>query len=759
MPASLAANSLGFDPVLPILQMVTFGLLLVVLAVWLYRREIKTARRPWVMGMLAVMRASVITGIAFILLNPIWTEASRENSKPPLLVLVDTSHSMAVQDIGRQRRFDVAKSAVLGNSKLLREYSKHYTPFFFSLDETAARREPTAFAKMAKPNGDRTWLGESMLASLSTTPGMAPGGLLLISDGRNNGEIDPVAVARQAKARKFAVFTLCLGSTTHGRDVAMLNRRPQVHAAPDQEVPLTAEVRSIGYGGENARVQLLKDGRLVGSKTVQLNDRRPVPVSFPVQENKEGSYRYTMSVLSMPQEGSASNNRSSVFLQVLKSKARVLILEGRPTWDVKFLIQALRNDPSIEVDAIFKLNKNKFFAEQASTPNEGSGATPNKTTEPTTTVKVPTTPAELGKYDVVIIGKGYEEFFADATGAALKKYVADHAGNLIFLRGQATERPGGLQVLEPVQWSDEQIRDFRMEVTTQGISHPAFSFRQGQDAQTVVQKLPTLVSATRVKGEKALSVVLARSKGVTMTEPGSNGKEMAVLAYQNYGQGRVVSLVGQGLWRWAFLPPELESYASCYNDFWTQLIRWMVNQSDFLPGQDVSLRTDRTSYSPGDTVNVMAFVRGQKQKGPMSLKVTSPDGRAAKISLGKAGGTQADYTGTFKPRAAGEYMISLATSQSHSRMVMVPFSVFPAQEEDIVTAADPDLMRSIAHAGGGEVLSVKQLMDLPEKLKGAQSLLNLKTETITAWDRWWVLATILGLLSLEWLLRRRAGLV
>src|SRR5205085_10654200 len=118
----------------------------------------------------------------------------------------------------------------------------------------------------------------------------------------------------------------------------------------------------------------------------------------------------------------------------------------------------------------------------------------------------------------------------------------------------------------------------------------------------------------------------------------------------------VVALVGQGLWRWAFLPPELKDYATCYDDFWTQLIRWLVSQSDFLPGQEVSLRTDRTSYSPGDTVNVLAFARGRSVTQLPPLRITAPDGRVSSIHLGKAGGAQADFTGSFRPKQPGEYV-------------------------------------------------------------------------------------------------------
>src|SRR5262249_21799436 len=158
-----------------------------------------------------------------------------------------------------------------------------------------------------------------------------------------------------------------------------------------------------------------------------------------------------------------TNNKCSVFLQVDPAHAKVLVLEGRPTWDAKFFIQALHSDPIIEVDAIFKLSDKKFFAvsgtgdggrvtdgvsdqssvigDQSEKPGEiqnpkskiQNGPSPvtrrpsrSRGVMPTVEakqVKIPSTAAELAKYDVVVIGKGYEEFFDEKSSAALKQYV------------------------------------------------------------------------------------------------------------------------------------------------------------------------------------------------------------------------------------------------------------------------------------------------------------------------------------------------
>jgi hypothetical protein len=370
---------------------------------------------------------------------------------------------------------------------------------------------------------------------------------------------------------------------------------------------------------------------------------------------------------------------------------------------------------------------------------------------------MPTSPAELAKYDVIIIGKGFEEFFTDATADSIRTYVTESGGNLILFRGKAEDRSTTLASLEPVTWSDDQVRDFRMKLTADGLTNPAFTFNGEGDSETIVQALPTLISATRVEKEKALSVVLARANGVA--NAGQPNKEMAVLAYQDFGTGLVVSLIGQGLWRWALLPPELAKYSKCYSDFWTQLIRWLVSRSDFLPGQNVSLKTDHLNYSPGEAVNLMAFVRGKKPDSLAPVSITGPDGQPVKVSLSKAGGKQADFLGVFRPKAPGDYIATLATQTRSGGQITVPFAVFERREEDLNTSADPGLMRQIAMAGGGEELTLDQLNGLPAKLKEAQALLVTKTEPQSAWDRWWVLAIILGILSAEWILRRRMGMV
>src|SRR5690349_7404737 len=111
-----AAEMLGLDPVFPLLQVLFLGIAAAALAVWLYRRQ-ETGRRNGGL-VLSILRGVAVAAIALVLLNPVRTRAQKETGKPPLLVLVDTSHSMSQADVDGKPRLEAAKGALGGDRGL-----------------------------------------------------------------------------------------------------------------------------------------------------------------------------------------------------------------------------------------------------------------------------------------------------------------------------------------------------------------------------------------------------------------------------------------------------------------------------------------------------------------------------------------------------------------------------------------------------------------------------------------------------------------
>jgi hypothetical protein len=733
---------LTFDPPFLPLHTTLLAVVACVVVLGLYvRRELRqvTARGATLLG----LRTLLVLALAFILLNPV-VVAGKEAPKgrSPFLVLLDTSRSMCTADEGGQMRYVAAKRQTVENSGLMADLAQRYSVRFFQFADKPAAAAPDVLAKLAKPNGDKTSLGNALAGAVSAAGagGQAGGQILVVSDGRDTGDSFPLDAARAVRSQGYTIHTLCVGRQIKQQDLQVVARKPQVFVSPNQTVQVGAEIRDSGIPRSTVKVDLLKDGKPVATQNVIVEPGRR-EVSFPVKQPQKGLYRYAINVQTVPEEQNSANNHASVFVNVMNDKARVLFLEGRPSWDSKFLAQALRSDPTITVDVVYKLRDDKFFAVLGGSEKEQG-------------IQIPRTAEQMSRYDVIILGKGFEEFYDEAGAKVLKDWVSERGGNLLFLRGRPDERSRVLREIEPVTWSDRELEELRIRLTQEGKSHPGFAFGMSEDAQTVVKKLPPLISASRVEGEKALTVVLARTENATSDQ---DSKEMATLAYLRYGQGKVMAIVGQGLWRWAFLPPELEQYGKVYDEFWTQTVRWLVSESDFLPGQNVSVRTDRSSYAPNETVNFLGYLRGVKPTSSPALTLTLPNGKTTTLATA-GGGNQADFTATFRPSVPGEYIATVAGSGSKSAPVSCVFTVYAGQEEDLNRSADPDLMRQLAAVGGGQALTANDLSSLPGKLQSAEASLSRKPEQKTAWDKPWVLASLMCLLGLEWYIRRRSGL-
>lgn len=736
--------SLQFDPPFLPLHTALLAVAAAGAALALYlRRELRapTPRRLALVG----MRALFVLALAFILLNPVVVrEREKPKGKPPFLILLDTSRSMCTPDVEGGTRYAAAKRLTLENRTLLAELAAQYDLRFFGFAERPGAESPDALRTLTKPNGDRTNIGAALAGAVNalSAEDRQGGQMLLVSDGRDTGDSFPLEAARAVRAQGFAISTLCLGKQTPQRDLRVVARKMQVFATPGQPVQIAAEMRSTGLSRAAVRVDLLRDGRPAAGQNMVVEPGRR-EVRFPVTQRQKGLYRYAIRVSPLPGEQNPANNRATVLLNVMDTRARVLFLEGRPSWDSKFLAQALRSDPTVTLDVIYKLTDAKYFAVIGGSEKEQG-------------IAVPRTVEQLSRYDVLILGKGFEEFFDEAGAKALKEWLAERGGNLLFLRGRADERTEALREIEPVAWSDQELAELRLRLTQEGRAHPGFAFGVSEDAQTVVKRLPPLISASRVQGEKALAVVLARAEGVPNDQ---SAQEMATLAYLRYGQGKVMAIVGQGLWRWAFLPPDMENYGKVYEEFWTQTVRWMVSESDFLPGQNLSVRTDRSGYAPNETVTFLGYQRGGPKGQPPTLTLTRPDGSTTRIVMAKSDGRQSDFTATYRPTTPGEHIVSVSGPGAKSAPVSCVFTVYPGQEEDLNRSADPDLMRQIAEVGGGKALSTDFRFSTSDfGLAAIQNPKSKSENTASAWDRPWVLASLILLLGAEWWLRRRSGL-
>jgi len=743
-------NGIFFDPPWSVPGVIGCTVLVAILAVWAYARARVDASFVRRYG-LAMLRLSAIGLIAIVLLRPVALKTKdAPDERAQLSVVIDATGSMDTADMGEASRAAYVAELLEENSAMFeRQLSDTYDVEFYTFGDTVRAQPLRALTTGIPIGGRKTDVGAALFDVSGRTSDRPNAGVLLLSDGRENVTSTARQAARMLKAQQIPVWTTTIGTAAETKDVYVTARLNQDFLVVDQPAALHATVTQSGYADWYADVSLFREDEFVSRQQVMMRGSNS-RVTFPLVESEKGSLRYRVEVKPLDGEADTGNNSRTVFTQVVDEKHRVLYVEAKPYWDSKFMLRTLQQDPQLDVTSVFQLGPEKIFA-------VSSGAKGEEGAMVTRGVALPRTRRELYAYDCVILGRDVDSLFSAEDLRRLKDFVAERGGSLVFARGQAYARPEddeGLSALEPVTWDQEAIRDIRLGLTEEGKRSPVFSFGSGQPADLILRELPEMVSVTRVKDERALSVVLA--KGATGEPEG----EIAAIAHQRYGKGKVMSIGATGMWRWAFLPEDLESYDDVYAKFWGQMIRWLVADSDFLPGQDISFRVDRHAYDEGDTVGFVVRTKFVDETDyEPRIVVTAPDGSERDILPTSAEDLAALYSASFLPEQEGEYRAVLHNNVGTPEQEELRFTVYTDSIENRFVAADPDLMSAIADTTGGAAIEPSDIGQLPELLAEFQQLTHEEEDPVDVWDRLALFFAIIGLLSLEWFLRRRSGLV
>ena len=110
---------------------------------------------------------------------------------------------------------------------------------------------------------------------------------------------------------------------------------------------------------------------------------------------------------------------------------------------------------------------------------------------------------------------------------------------------------------------------------------------------------------------------------------------------------------------------------------------------------------------------------------------------------------------------AGEYEVSMrASGFSDSAFKARSQFIVEANETDELaqTSANYELLEQMSEVSGGTFLREEEISRLPELLSPLSHGRVIESETIL-WQSYWWFAMIIALLTLEWILRKRVGLL
>ena len=687
-------------------------------------------------GAALALRVLVVGSLVFVMLNPQLLQPRQRTEKPKLVVLLDSSASMATRDAGGESRFAVAVKT-LGNASTLANLNKEFVLDFRAFDRAARPAELSQLAS-STPAGDASEIGKSLMSAVSELGDTkAQAGVLLISDGRATAP-DTLDAAQLALARSVPLWTWTVGGPVPRRDLWIETPSSEALAFSGEEVELTATLHADGYPNRSFKVDLLTNEKVVATKEILPDTNGVARISLRVKAPAAGEQRYVFRVAPEPDEADTANNERAVFLRSVGQKVRVLMVEGQPYWDTKFLVQSLKRNTNVELTAVYRLNATRHVAVVSATGTETRSEQD----------LFPRTAAAMNAFDVIVLGREAEAFFDNNTETLLTDFVSKRGGSLVFARGKPYGgRFQSLAKFEPVAWGDGTVSGVKLRPTESGRDNPIFDLGTAGTLEELLERLPALDQASVTLGEKPLAVVLANA-----AQPDGP----VLMAYQRYGQGRTISLNAGGLWRWSFRESGQDESEIAYQRFWISLLQWLLGGSEFLPGSDVALTSARRYYSNEQPMQFLISTRNLDRTIYQPRLLISGNGKTTEVEPRARGESFVAEAGPFAP---GTYTVTLKNNVGKPAELSSSIEVVSASVEKRELSADPETMRQLAEISGGAVIVANDVARLPEIVRRWEAARELSHQRQSVWDRWWIMAGIFGLLGAEWWLRRREGLL
>ncbi|MEM0925670.1 MAG: hypothetical protein AAGJ83_06515, partial [Planctomycetota bacterium] len=235
--------------------------------------------------------------------------------------------------------------------------------------------------------------------------------------------------------------------------------------------------------------------------------------------------------------------------------------------------------------------------------------------------------------------------------------------------------------------------------------------------------------------------------------------QIPLIVTRPYGYGKVLFMGTDAAWRWRLGVEDRYHYR-----FWGQVIRWMAYQRTLASGKRMRLSYLPESVMVGDEVTLRASVMSENgnpfQAAFLNADLIGPRGERRAIRLIKSNEDWGVFRGSIKPlRQAGNFQVVLSHPEQQDSELALTIPVRGRAGESAGRPAKPQFLRDLAAIGEG--ISV-DASESPTELVNALNQ-RITTERRLKRFAWWhhpaVLFTLIGGLSLFWILRRRAGAI
>ena len=713
----------------PSLLTIPLMICVIIFSFWVYRQTVPPVHRP-IRLLLAFLRAFVFVLLVCLLFGPVIHITVRENQRADVALLVDNTRSMRIVEEGESRGNRLLK---LLSSPAMDNLKKQVSIHSFVFSDRLVRFENSAPDSLSF-DGSATDMAKTIRTLYETGNESPFRSALIVSDGAHNLGEDPVRIGERSP---FPLYTVTIGKTVTQPDVILTRLVSNDIAYVGDEVPVEVTLRGPDFAGEAVTVSVKQGDEILDRTQVTLPpDGLEISTRLRFIAHQPGMIGMNAEVSRLEGEMTFENNMQDFSTHVLKSKIGVLFLADRPGPDVSFLTRHLRSDENIEVTIRTRRKDGGFY----------EGAFPDR--------------RKWETYDLLFL----LDFPSSETPEAgwrpvgellksLKKPVFIVAGkNLQFSRFSPMEYL--IPVTGSVSMSERLVLP---QLTSEGETHTVLRVLESSDAnKDAWHRLPPIFTSwrsVRTKPDARLGL-----HGVPEGRSNPNSVEFPLVVSRQLGEQKTLLLMGHGLYRWDLLMESIGGSNDILKGFLSRSVRWLTTRE---AEKRVRLSVQKRLFRAGEdivfTVEVYDEMYRPFEQATVDMRVISR-GDTSSLRLEDVGVGQ--YRNVYRLFDPGP--VKVRVEASFQGIVVgedeMDLLISASSREFFRTEADPRLMSNLARISGGTSGPADSLETVIQSMNLTEQQL-VRTEEMHLAHGPVMLLILLLLLTLEWLIRRRRGMV
>ncbi len=756
----------------------------IAITIGLYARESSGAGRPY-RALLVALRLAAVAIVLVMIAQ--WALALRITGPPAIALVLDRSASMATADryapaelpaqlrerlvasgLSEPTRLNLARLLLTqDDGRLLRELAARYRLEVYFVDDEVERVPHAgetdgllAAVRKLPAEGQATRLGDAVGRVLDDFRGAAPAAIVLLSDGVTTAGRPLADAAQDARRRGVPLVAVGLGSATPPRDVELADVLVDEAVFVDDPVNLQVQIKASGLEGEQATLTLRRDDESapLAEQPITLPPAgQTLSVRLLHRPTEPGQIAYVVEIAPRDDEINRQNNRQRRVVEVRDAKIRVLLVYGYPNYEFRFLKTLLERDPTVEL-ATWLQDADPEYAEQ----------------DQAALRSFPISRDELFEYDVLVMGDVDPRLLPTSAWQNVRAFVAEKGGGAAFLAGPRFlpwlyPDNADVSALLPVELTDraagpgdtlpsEISRGFAVRPTPLGLQSPALQLGDSPaETQQIWSSLPSLFWLYRIEDLKPGAQVLAQAAGAdrpsALRPPPS---AFPVISFQYVGAGRVLFHAIDSTWRW-----RLGAGDVYFARYWVQTIRFLA-RNKLTGGRGAQLTVDRRQYGRGEPIALRARFLDPRlaPAGDAVTVVLQAAGRPRRrVALRRNPAVENVFEASLDDLPEGEYEALLAEPPLPGNPPTARFSVVAPPGELARLEMDAAALAAAADSTGGKFYTIADADRLLAELPAGRRVSVENLPPVNLWNRWWMLAAFVAVITTEWILRKRKGML